>query len=69
MYAKVQKGQPNTSIYSKLGPSGGRDGPKPVVQSSIYAETKDLFNEYSNLEEENNKKDEASASGYVSGKE
>jgi len=69
MYAAVEKGKPEPSIYSELGPGGGRVGPKPVVQSSNYAEAKDLFNNYSNLEDEDNKKDEASAYDYVGGKE
>ena len=67
--SEPSKTQPDHSIYSELGPGGGRVGPRPTVEPSNYAEAKDLFNEYSNLEDEENKKDEASAYGYVGGKE
>ena len=55
MYAQVHKNKPEPSIYSELGP-GGRDGPKPTIAPSNYAEAKDIFDEYSNLKDEEEKK-------------
>ena len=51
MYAQVNKNKPEPSIYSELG-AGGRDGPKPAIAPSNYAEAKDIFDEYSNLKDE-----------------
>lgn len=44
MYAEVNKNKPpppEVTIYSELGP-GGRQGPKPIVRPSIYAEAKNF---------------------------
>ena len=64
MYAQVHKNKPEPSIYSELGP-GGRDGPKPVVAQSNYAEAKDIFADYSNVKDEEGKKENEGAYGYV----